>query len=452
MANLEMRKGMLVSLLIGGWLSLCSLVAHAAPEVGWWWNPAESGRGFFIESQNGITFLGAYFYDTDGRATWLVAGGQNADPYNYTGPLYAVSGGQTLFGTYVAPQGSTIVGTVSVHFSDDNHATLTWPGGTIALERQIFDEGAGDATFQPQSGWWWNPAESGRGYSVEVQGNHLFVVAFMYNEAGKPVWYYSAGPLSTPTHYEGQWLQFAGGQTMGGPYRPPAAPTTVGKLILDFTSTTEADATFTDDLVAGRAVAKRQTRQTKLQREFKSPVFHPPIKFIGSFSLKVKSIHEDSGDTDEATSTVSDFGVFWGITSDSLQRTDGGANYSLSIPESLPFSVHVDARSLGADGTNCTGSEDRDYLIPTNSSKLSVDGFGYFYGNIDFGPVVYAVTLECTLVDGTMESRPLLEVIPTKLMFKGSIENDVAKGTTSFTSPEDPGVTGTIEYSFRASR
>src|SRR5438132_1006943 len=114
MANLETRKGMLVSLLIGGWLSLCSLVAHAAP----------------------------------------------------------------------------------------------------------------------QGGWWWNPAESGRGYSVEVQGNHLFVVAFMYNEAGKPVWYYSAGPLSTPTHYEGQWLQFAGGQTTGGPYRPPAAPTTVGKLIL----------------------------------------------------------------------------------------------------------------------------------------------------------------------------------------------------------------------------
>ena len=23
------------------------------PENGWWWNPAESGRGFFIEWQNG---------------------------------------------------------------------------------------------------------------------------------------------------------------------------------------------------------------------------------------------------------------------------------------------------------------------------------------------------------------------------------------------------------------
>src|SRR5207302_11091303 len=100
-----------------------------------------------------------------------------------------------------------------------------------------------------------------------------------------PVWYLSAGLLSTPTHYEGQWLRIAGGQTMGGPYKPPAAPTPVGKLILDFTSTTEADATFTDDLVAERAVAKRQTRQPKLQRQFKSPLYDPPLAFRVQFSL-----------------------------------------------------------------------------------------------------------------------------------------------------------------------
>src|SRR5713101_1298789 len=232
MANLKTRKGMLVGLLIGVWLSLCPLVAHASPEVGWWWNAAESGRGFFIESRGGIIYLAGYFYESDGRATWLVSGGANADPYSYQGRLLRYSGGQTLFGAYQPPAAPTDAGPVMLQFSDDNHATLTWPGGTIALERQIFDEG--DATFQPQSGWWWDPAEGGRGYSVEVQGNHLFLVAFMYDDAGNPVWYYSAGLMATPTHYEGQWLQFAGGQTMGGPYKPPAAPTPVGKLILDF--------------------------------------------------------------------------------------------------------------------------------------------------------------------------------------------------------------------------
>src|SRR5882672_9035661 len=55
----------------------------AAPQTGWWWNPAESGRGFFVESRDGITFIGAYLYESDGHATWLVAGAPNADPYNF---------------------------------------------------------------------------------------------------------------------------------------------------------------------------------------------------------------------------------------------------------------------------------------------------------------------------------------------------------------------------------
>ena len=100
--------------------------------------------------------------------------------------------------------------------------TITWPGGTVPIERDIF--GVGAPAFQPETGWWWNEAESGRGYSVEVQGPNAFVVGFMYEEGGNPIWYFSAGPMVTPTRYEGDWLQFSGGQTLAGPYQPPAAP------------------------------------------------------------------------------------------------------------------------------------------------------------------------------------------------------------------------------------
>lgn len=237
--------------------------ALAAPEVGWWWNPDESGRGFFIESQGGIIYLAGYFYEDDGRATWLTAGGPNSDPYSYQGRLRRYSGGQTLFGAYQPPTGPADAGPVALEFSDDQHATLTWPGGMIALEREIFD--TGNASFQPQSGWWWDPAESGRGYSVEVQGGKLFLVAFMYDDAGNPVWYFSAGPLLSPTHYEGEWLQFANGQTLAGPYKPPADPTPVGLLSLDFTDTTQADATFIDDPSFS---AQRRTSTARLVREF----------------------------------------------------------------------------------------------------------------------------------------------------------------------------------------
>src|SRR2546421_330106 len=112
---------------VRNWLfaALVSLVvataAQAASEVGWYWNPAESGRGFFVQSDRGITFIGAYLYESDGRARWLVSGGPNSDPYNYTGELYAMHGGQALFGSYVPPAGPDNAGTMSVHFSDDTH-------------------------------------------------------------------------------------------------------------------------------------------------------------------------------------------------------------------------------------------------------------------------------------------------------------------------------------------
>src|SRR5438067_6645351 len=98
------------TLLCGLLLLQCAFVSnsHAAPETGWYWNPNESGRGFFVESHDGVTFIGAYLYDTDGHATWFVAGGPNNDPYTYTGDLYNKTGGQTLFGSYVAPGGAAV--------------------------------------------------------------------------------------------------------------------------------------------------------------------------------------------------------------------------------------------------------------------------------------------------------------------------------------------------------
>ena len=41
----------------------------------------------------------------------------------------------------------------------------------------------------PDGGWYWNPAEAGRGFNIEIQDNLLFVAAFVYDVQGKPVWY-----------------------------------------------------------------------------------------------------------------------------------------------------------------------------------------------------------------------------------------------------------------------
>lgn len=266
-------------------LCLASGLARAAPEVGWWWNPAEDGRGYFIESQNGYLFFGACLYDSDGRATWVVAGGESADPYHYRGRLLAFRDGQTMFGDYQPPAEPADLGEVTLHFSDDGHATLDWPGGVVAIERMRF--GAGSANFAPDNGWWWAPEESGRGFAIERQGDTLFVVGFMYDESGAPVWYFSAGSMETRSTYAGTWQQFSGGQTMDGPYHPPAQPVTVAAVDIEFLADDSATMTFTDAASTAQpagAKAGPKPKVINLRRQFPAKPRELPQKWKGSMS------------------------------------------------------------------------------------------------------------------------------------------------------------------------
>ena len=263
--------------------------AGAEPENGWWWNPAESGRGFFIETTSGVTYLAGYFYDGDGRATWLSSGGPNPDPYSYRGTLQSYRNGQTLFGPYTPPSSVIDVGPVEVTFTDDQHGTIQWPGGTVAIERQIFGSeeespvtpwvlGLIDPPFKPETGWWWNDAESGRGYSIEVQGSHLFIVSFMYDDAGNPVWYFSAGPMSAPNRYDGDVLLLSGGQTLNGPYRAPTS-TPIGRMTIDFVATDDATITFTDGAsqkaTRSHATLKRGSGNIRARVQIPRHIFGP---------------------------------------------------------------------------------------------------------------------------------------------------------------------------------
>ncbi|MGL1204190.1 hypothetical protein ACSTK0_25170, partial [Vibrio parahaemolyticus] len=52
----------------------------------------------------------------------------------------------------------------------------------------------------PQSGWWWNAAEPGRGYFLESQysaagDQTIYAGYYMYDDAGNAVWYYSQMPV-----------------------------------------------------------------------------------------------------------------------------------------------------------------------------------------------------------------------------------------------------------------
>ena len=76
------------------------------PENGWWWNASESGRGFFIEWQNGSADLAGYMYDDAGNPVWYLSVYETPDPA-FSGSWWSYANGQTMGGAYKPPTQTT---------------------------------------------------------------------------------------------------------------------------------------------------------------------------------------------------------------------------------------------------------------------------------------------------------------------------------------------------------
>jgi hypothetical protein len=194
-----------------------------APKAGWWWYPAEDGRGYSIEVAGRNIFYAAFLYDDAGRSKWYVATGQTSlDGSLFTGDLLEVLGGQTLFGPYRPPGTLRSVGPITLAFNSSSTGTQVWPGGTIPIERfNIVPNGltAPPQANVPESGWWWNPEESGRGFFIEWQNGSVDIAGYMYDDAGNAVWYLTVAQTPDPRAINGSWWTFGGGQTLTGAYR-----------------------------------------------------------------------------------------------------------------------------------------------------------------------------------------------------------------------------------------
>ncbi|MCU6434920.1 hypothetical protein LPB67_14175 [Undibacterium sp. Jales W-56] len=217
------------------------LTTKPIPQTGWWWNPTEGGRGFTIEIANNKMFFAGYLYDQTGRATWYASGptAMTSDSV-YIGNLIAYQGGQTLTGNYkTASLINGSQGNLTITFSDNTHGTLMWPGGTISIERFNIVPGGVNAEVPantPEAGWWWNPDEGGRGFSVEIQNGNMFLAGYMYDNLGNPIWY-ASGPMkmTDAATYEGVWQQYGNGQTLTGSYKPAiVVAANAGRVIIRF--------------------------------------------------------------------------------------------------------------------------------------------------------------------------------------------------------------------------
>lgn len=221
----------------------------APPETGWWWNANEGGRGYSIEVQGNHIFYASFLYDDAGRSTWYVATGSTSlDGSLFTGDLLRVAGGQSLGGAYRAPGPAQSVGPFTLAFSDATRGTMIWPGGTVAIERFNIVPGglaAPPDDREPESGWWWNPQESGRGFFIEYQAGTADLAGYMYDESGNAIWYLTVVATPNLRALSSSWWLYANGQSLTGAYRPATRTNdNVAPVSMTFTSATTATMTL----------------------------------------------------------------------------------------------------------------------------------------------------------------------------------------------------------------
>jgi hypothetical protein len=161
----------------------------------------------------------------------------------FTSDLYNVTGGQTLGGPYHAAD-AVKAGAITLSFSSPTQGTMTWPGGSVPIQRQPLVPGGLEALPQenvPETGWWWNPQESGRGFFIEWQKGYADIAGYMYDDLGRPTWYIAVYETPNARVFSGNWWTFANGQSMGGTYRTATRTSdNFAPLSINFTSSTTA--------------------------------------------------------------------------------------------------------------------------------------------------------------------------------------------------------------------
>ena len=87
--------------------------------------------------------------------------------------------------------------------------------------------------FTPRSGAWWNPAESGTGYTIDIQDGTLVLYFYSYKTNGDSEWYISSGGMSE-RDYTGTLLAVRGGQSLSGAYQAPSQTIPSGTVSIHF--------------------------------------------------------------------------------------------------------------------------------------------------------------------------------------------------------------------------
>lgn len=102
------------------------------------------------------------------------------------------------------------------------------------------------SAFQPRTGNWWNPSETGRDFNIEIQNGILVLVVYAYQASGPAQWYLASGPMTNSGHsFTGTLDKYVNGQCIScGFSGPPTFAGNDGVITINFSSETAATVTL----------------------------------------------------------------------------------------------------------------------------------------------------------------------------------------------------------------
>jgi uncharacterized secreted protein with C-terminal beta-propeller domain len=236
-----MRAILGVLVLLATASSLAASVAERSPFAqGLWWDPTKSGHGFQIFNSTSQAAVVWYTYDPNGQPTWYTAQGELSS----VGNPWPLMKQRWANGRLAEP---AQVGTLRLNVRQPEAADLAWTigatSGTWAIQPFTV---SGVINEVDHTGMWFDPSNSGWGFSLLEQGNVLGGILYGYDVSGAPTW--AAGFDRTPGSVQ---IHAYTGPCPSCSYR---APTTRSVGRLDFNFRGEADLTFRSNFSAEMAV------------------------------------------------------------------------------------------------------------------------------------------------------------------------------------------------------
>lgn len=121
-----------------------------------------------------------------------------------------------------------------------------WKSALTLLVLTVIARGA--AAFTPESGLWWNPAEDGRGYAIEIQDSTLAILVYAYDNdtARTSAFFTGAGTMPNNSSFSGTLSGATNGQCLTCTYqgRPVILTGSGGAVAIAFDTETRARLTI----------------------------------------------------------------------------------------------------------------------------------------------------------------------------------------------------------------